>query len=73
MTSQMEETELTQTEEEDSQLEDSEIEVRKTRGRQAGKADSSQRSRHTAAEISEDKSKIASMKLEAMKEMKLCN
>ena len=53
MDSDMEETELSQIEEEDSEMEEEEIP--KPRGRPAGKADSSQRYRRTAAEISEDK------------------
>ena len=38
------------------------------RGRPAGKSDSTQRSRRTAQEISEDKIRIAQMKLEAVRD-----
>ena len=46
------------------------------RGRPAGKSDSTQRSRRTAQEISEDKIRIAQMKLDAVRdaeERKLAN
>ena len=38
------------------------------RGRPAGKADSTQRTRRTAQEISDDKIRVAQMKLDALKE-----
>ena len=38
------------------------------RGRPAGKLDSTQRTRHTAQEISDDKIRIAQMKLDALRE-----
>ena len=46
---------------------------RKSRGRPVGKSDATQRSRRTAQETSDDKTRVVQMKLDAMKESETLN